>query len=168
VRGRLRVGDPRPGRELTRLMEMIKMGLLDSLLKDATGQEHHEDFARRYEHGRPDEGYTEQEAFAQHQAVAPNLSNGEYEKAALAAFKNMSPQQRQEFRKHINQRLGPNARPASTGHEPSELSKLVGGLHSQDPGLLGGLLGGSGMGGSIGKMALGGIAAMAIKQATGH
>jgi hypothetical protein len=149
-------------------MEMTTMGLLDNLMKDAAGQEHHEDFARRYEHGQPDQGYTEQEALAHHQAVAPNLSNGEYEKAALAAFKNMSPQQRQDFRKHINHRLGPNARPASTGHEPNELSKLVGGLHSQDPGMLGNLLGGGGMGGSIGKMALGGIAAMAIKQATGH
>ena len=45
-----------------------------------------------------------------------------------------------------------------SNHEPGELAQLVSGLHSQNPGMLGSLMGrgsGGGSGGSIGKMALG-------------
>jgi hypothetical protein len=154
------------------------MGLLDGLLSDSEARAGHQDFANRFEQGEA--GYSEQEAFEQHEKVAQRATPQEYQQAAMAAFQRMTPQQRQQFRQEINHRMGQHGHQhpgqggqghgrgegQGQGHAPGELAKLVGDLHSQNPGMLGSLMGGGGgMGGSIGKMALGGIAAMAIKQA---
>jgi hypothetical protein len=151
------------------------MGLLDTLMGDAEARASHEEFANRVTQGAPGEGYSDQEALQHHQQIAGHLSNDEYQHAAMAAFQRMTPEQRQQFRHQIDQRMGQHdhtPHPAQGGgHEPGELASLVGGLHSQNPSMLGNLLGGGTGGGAmdnIGKMALGGIAAMAVKQALQH
>jgi hypothetical protein len=151
------------------------MGLLDTLMNDAEARATHENFADRVTQEAPGEGYSGDEALQHHQQIAGQLSNGEYQHAALAAFQQMTPEQRKQFRQTIDQRMGqPKAHKAPAGkaggHEPDELASLVSGLHSQSPGMLGSLLGGGSGGGvsSVGKMALGGIAAMAVKQALQH
>lgn len=149
------------------------MGLFDTLVGDAEARAAHEKFADRVTQGAPDQGYSEKEALHHHQQVAGHLSNDEYQHAAMAAFERMSPEQRKQFRHTIDRRMAQHPGhkqhgQGGGGHGAGELASLVGGLHAQDPGMIGNLLGGGGGGGpmgSIGKMALGGIAAMAVKQA---
>lgn len=152
------------------------MGLFDTLVGDAEARAAHEEFADRVTQGAPDQGYSEEEALHHHQQVAGHLSRDEYQHAAMAAFERMSPEQRKQFRHTIDQRMGrhpghkQHRGQGGGGHGAGELASLVSGLHAQDSGMIGNLLGGGGGGGggaigSIGKMALGGIAAMAIKQA---
>ena len=57
--------------------------------------------------------------------------------------------------------------PVATGDDPGLLAGLVGGLQRQQPGGLAQLLGGGG-GGGLGKVVLGGIAAMATKRLLGR
>ena len=143
------------------------MSLLDGLLGEPQASAQHQQFADRFEQGG-DAGISDEEALQHHERIARHASPAEYQQAALAAFQRMTPQQRKQFRQEINHRMGQRDHPhqsQSGGHEPGELAQLVAGLHSQNPGMLGSLMsGGGGMGGSIGKMALGGIAAMAVKQ----
>lgn len=148
------------------------MGLLDGLLGDPQAQAQHQDFADRFDQ-QGEAGISNEEALQQHDRVAQHATPQEYQNAALAAFQRMTPQQRKQFRQEINHRMGQRnpgqhsqqRHPQGQGHEPGELAQLIGGMHSQNPGMLGSLMGGGGgLGGSIGKMALGGIAAMAIKQ----
>jgi hypothetical protein len=153
------------------------MGLLDSLLSDSAGKAQAEDFAQRYQQGDPSEGYSEKEALDQHQNIAQHLSSDQYERAAVQAFERLTPQQRKQFHQQIAHHLPATAQQGRSQNaqsdDPGSLAKLVGGLHQQNPGMLGSILGGGGsggglLGGSVGKAVLGGIAAMAIKQARGH
>ncbi len=153
------------------------MGLLDNLL----GGQHQQlqDFANRYTQGSPHEGYSPQEAQQAYQQVAPQLSQGQYLQAAEQAFSQLSPQEREQFARDLHQQAqqqgvqipGMNPSQYQQFQNPGALAQIAGQLHQQQPGLLGQLLGGGNSGGNAGsggmsplaKMALGGIAAMAVK-----
>jgi hypothetical protein len=57
--------------------------LLQELLGSQDQRQKHEDFVRRYEQGPPTEGFSAEEALAQHQTVAQHLPAKQYEEAAL-------------------------------------------------------------------------------------
>lgn len=152
------------------------MGLLDSLLHGAEGQDY-QNFANQYQQGTSPENYNGQELLNRYQQVVPNLNQNQFLQAAEAAFNNMTPQQRQQFGQYLaqqGQQQGINIPSAGGNYEnPGQLAQMAGYLHQQQPGLLGQLLGGGGQGGSsllespVVKSALAGIVSMAIQHALG-
>ena len=146
-----------------------------------------------YETGRPAEGYTDEEAAHNYRSVAGRLSPQEYEEAAAESFGRMSRQERQEFTRLMWERSG--GRLDVAGDDPRDLARTTarfrqeesngGGLASLfafgdgDEGgrggdLLGAARGGRGggglgdlMGNPLAKVALGGIAAVAMKKVLG-
>lgn len=155
------------------------MGLLDSLLHGAQGQDY-QNFANQYQQGMPPEAYNGQELLNRYQQVAPNLDQNQFLQAAEGAFQNMTPQQRQEFGQYLaqqGQQYGINIPTAGGNYQdPGQLAQMAGYLHQQQPGLLGQLFSGSGGQGGGGasllenpvvKSALAGIVSMAIQHATG-
>jgi hypothetical protein len=154
------------------------MGLLESLLGTEGQRQDFQDFVNRYHDGPPEVGYSGQEVLNRYQQVAPQMPAEDYERAAQEAFQRMSPQQRAGFLQYLQQQTqGQNIPwPAGTApttpvlpQDPSALAQIVTGLHQQQPGLLGQLLGGGGGGGGslldnpAAKAALAGIAAIAVK-----
>ena len=151
------------------------------------------DFVSRYETGRPDEGYTDEEAAHNYRSAAGRLSPREYEEAAAETYGRMSRQERQEFARLMRERSG--GRLEVAGDDPRELARTTarfrreeangGGLAALlgfgdgDEGgrggdLLGAARGGRGggglgdlMGNPLAKVALGGIAAVAMKKVLG-
>jgi hypothetical protein len=129
--------------------------------------------------GSPHEGYTEQEAQQNYQQIAPQLPPEQYQQAAQQTFEQMSPQEREQFAQYVHQQAqqqgvnipGMNAGQYQQYQDPGTLAQMTGQLHQQQPGMLQRLLGGgnSGLDGMspLAKMALGGIAAMAVKNLVG-
>jgi hypothetical protein len=145
-----------------------------------------QDFTRRYEQGAPWDGISDDEASSHYGRVASRLSPDEYESSAAEAFSRLDPQQRRELARVLRQQaqgrnvdLGDFDGSDDEYEDPRRLGRLTGRIQQQQPDLLGGLLGGmGGMGGGsgggggllsspIGKAALGGIAAMAMKRMMG-
>ena len=154
------------------------MGLLDSLMGGGQQASELQSFVQRYEQGSPSEGYTDQEVASRYQQVTSQIPQDQYVQAAEQAFNRLSPQQRQEFGQMVQQQaqqqgLGLPMQPQNQQQlqAPGFLAQMTGQLHQQQPGLLGGLLGGGGSGGvlssPVAKAALAGVAAMAVKNMTG-
>ena len=160
------------------------MGLLDALLGGAQGREDNSGFLQRFENGPPWEGYSDQEVLKRYGTVAGQASAQEYQQAASDAFARMSPEQRVEFGRLLQQRAreqhadirGLNQSGIQDFQDAQQLARLTGEVHQQ-PGLLRSLLGEGGGGGQsqqagllsnpLAKAALAGIAAMAIKRVLG-
>jgi nucleoid-associated protein YgaU len=161
------------------------MGLLDALLGGGQGREEQQDFLQRFEQGQPWEGYSDQEVLKRYGTVAGQASRQEYEQAAAEAFGRLSPDQRVEFGRLLQQRA--RERQVNLGdlehsgindfQDARRLAQLTGGVHEQ-PGLLRSILGGGEgkgtgqqqaglLGSPLAKAALAGIAAMAIKKVLG-
>lgn len=134
----------------------------------------------RYDEGPPWAGISDREAYDRYEQVAPHLPPDVYQSSAQAAFERMSPQERMEFGRYLEQRAQQRGMSfpgfGQGGYEryqdPGLLGQLLGGMQQQQPGLLGQLLGGGGQGGSaldnpLAKAALAGVAAMAVKQMMG-
>src|SRR5262249_52500483 len=159
------------------------MGLLDALLGGG-GREDNHAFLQRFENGPPWEGYSDQEVLKRYGTVAGQASAQEYQQAATDAFGRLSPEQRVEFGRLLQQRAreqhaavsGLDQSGIKDFQDAQQLARLTGEVHQQ-PGLLRSLLGeGSGGGQSqqagllsnpLAKAALAGIAAMAIKRVLG-
>jgi len=125
------------------------MGLLDALLGGAQGREENQAFLQRFEQGPPWEGYSDQEVLKRYGTVAGQASAQEYQQAASEAFGRMSPEQRVEFGRMLQQRarernlnLG-DLEHSSIGdfQDASRLAHLTSDVHQQ-PGLLRSMLGG--------------------------
>ena len=162
------------------------MNLFELLTGGGLNRAEYEQFATRYEQGRPWEGYSDQEVLDRYGSIAHNASPAEYEDAAREAFARLSPEERREFAQYLQQRAqtkGVNlpAPPPDRSGGLSDLSWLSGitrQLHEQ-PGMLRDVLGGvtrqspaGGRGGGLlasplGKAALAGITAMLVKRAMG-
>ena len=150
------------------------MGLMD-LLGGGGDRAGLEDFAQRFDQGSPWDGFDDQEADERHRQVAEHLSPEEYQDSARDVFARLSPQERRQIGRQLSDRSrqqGLDFDPDDDGRDdryedPGVLGGLVGGLHGRQPGGLGQLLGGGG-GGGMGKVVLGGIAAMAVKRVTGR
>jgi hypothetical protein len=107
-------------------------------------------FVSRYLDGDPSQGYDENEAASNFQRVAQNASPDQMQRATRQALENMSPGQRSDFAKMLQQRQ------ASGGNVPIQqagdrTAGGGGGMGVDD--ILGGLMGGGGGGGG----GLGGI-----------
>jgi nucleoid-associated protein YgaU len=161
------------------------MGLLDALLGSGQGREEQQEFLQRFEQGQPWEGYTDQEVLNRYGTVAGQASSQEYRQAASDAFARMTPEQRVEFGRLLQQRAreqGVDLRNLQQSdindfQDTQRLAGLTSDVHQQ-PGLLRSILGagteskGSSqqaglLGHPLAKAALAGIAAMAIKKVLG-
>lgn len=138
------------------------------------------DFVNRYETGLPHEGYSDEEAYHNYRQVAGRLSPQDYEEAAGATFGRLSKEERRELRREMKQRSG--GRFAIDSDDPHEMARAAAQYRQQDQdgGGLAGLFGmgggqqqsGQGQQGSLldnplAKVAMGGIAAMAMKKMMG-
>ena len=170
------------------------MGLfegLQSLLGGGQGgsqpqqRQEYQDFVRRYDDGPPWAGVSDQEAAQRYQEVAPRLSPQEYQESAQEAFARLSPQERQQFGQYLQQQARQQGIAVPDLNrdgiddrlqDPAYLAQVTSQVHQQQPGLLGGLLGGAGgaapgsdplgniLANPIGKAALAGVAAIALKK----
>ena len=170
---------------------------MDSMLKGLFGGDGDDDrtpqardFIDRFEQGPIDQGYSDEEALEHYQRVAQHADPETMQRAAEQAFSRMDPSQRAEFAQLLQQRMG--GQTGGVSDDPRQLAGMVAQAQRQSPGglaspvgagggnerggggigdALGGLLGGGGgggvPGGTLGKVALGGIAAYAMKDILG-
>lgn len=68
------------------------MGLTD-MLQDNVKREQIQDFVKRYDQGKPSDGISDQEAQQQHDQVAAQLDDSEYEQSAKESFERLDPQE---------------------------------------------------------------------------
>ena len=149
------------------------MSLAEMLGSEKRGQ--YEDFTKRFDQGEPWDGIEDDEAKGRYEEVSSQLSDEEYELSAREAFERMSPDQRRELARMVRSQgrqkgvdLGEygdddDERDADSQH----VARMARKARKQQPGGLAGLLGGAGggaLGGQLGKGALAGIAAMAVKR----
>lgn len=126
------------------------MGFLENLLGSTQHQQDYQNFVDRYEQGPPHEGYSGQEVMDRYQQVAPNVPQDTYRQAAEEAFSRLTPEQRTQFVQHLQQQASDRGlnypdlnRPTADERfqDPQFLAQTVSGMHQQQPGLLGQILG---------------------------
>jgi len=153
---------------------------------------HAKDFVNRFEQGPIDQGYSDDEALQHYQQVAQHVDPATYQRAAEQTFSRMDPNQRAQFAQLLQQQAG-GQMSGTASHDPRQMAGMVSQLHQQNPsglasllggggsgksggssglgGMLGNVLGGDGgdgfPGGTLGKVAMGGIAAYAMKEILG-
>jgi len=152
------------------------------------------DFVSRYEEGPIDQGYSDDEAYEHFQHVSQRVDPDTMERAAAQAFSRMDSGQRAQLAQYMQQRGGyqmsggmqddPRQMAGMVAQmqreNPSGLASLFGGGGGGIGDAIGGLLGGGNdnqrrgqseggglLGGTLGKVALGGIAAFAMKEVLG-
>lgn len=167
------------------------MDMLQNILGGGQQRQQFQDFASRYQQGAPFDGISEQEALQNYQQVAPHLSPQQWQESAQESFARLSPQQRMELGRYLQQ--GAQQQGYSfpdmnhdgiddRTQDPRYLAQMAGQMRQQQPGLFSQLLGsamgggamgsGSGAGGNVGellnnpiaKAALAGIAATAVQR----
>ncbi len=114
-----------------------------------------EDFAGRYEQGAPWDGVSDQEAVDRYKQVAQTLPPDEYEAAARQAFERLTPVQRVEFGRYIQQQAHAQGITDFDGDGVDDRYKDAGQLaamtaraeQQQQPGILEQLIGAVGGGG---------------------
>ena len=145
-------------------------------------QEYH-DFVNRYDQAPPWTGISDREAVSRYQQVATRLPPDMYQQSAEEAFARLSPQERQEFARYLQQRSQQQGLDFPDFNQdgiddryqdPRMLAQVTSRMEQQQPGILGQLLGGGGGGGAgsmlenpLAKAALAGVTAMAVKQMMG-
>ncbi len=143
-------------------------------------QQEFEDFSRRYDQGAPWDGFDDDEARDKYRRVAPNLSPDLYRESAEEAFSRMTPEQRFELGRQLQQSarqegLGFDADDDDALRDPRRLASATSRIQQERPDFLEQMLGGGGsrgggggmggmLSGGLGKAALGGIAAIAVKK----
>ena len=153
-----------------------------------------QDFISRFEQGPVDQGYSDQEAMQHYQNVAQHADPATIQRASEQTFARMDPEQRTQMAQMLQQQAGGQTTGA-VSNDPRQMAGMVSQIQQQHPGglasllggggsggsggiggALGGLLGGTGNsgnsgggfpGGTLGKVALGGIAAYAMKEILG-
>jgi len=118
------------------------MGILDDMLGEGPLRDMYRDFVKRYEQGHPAEGYSDQEVVDRYREVAHAVPPDQYAQAAQEALARLSPEERAEFVKMLQERAKTRgvALPPQVGPEPSDLGKVVTDLHER-PGQLRDILG---------------------------
>ena len=166
-------------------MDSLLGGLFGGGDDDNDRRSNARDFISRYETGPVDQGYDDDEAFNHFQQVSQHADPDTMYRASEQAFSRMNPDQRAQFAQYLQQQAGGQVG-GRMSHDPREMAGMVSQLQRQNPGglaslfgggggggigdALGGLLGGGGggfPGGGLGKVALGGIAAYAMKEMMG-
>ena len=157
------------------------MGILDELLGGGQRQKDYKDFVDRYEQGDPSEGYSDQEVLKRYGEVSHAVPPDQYAQAAQEALGKLSPEDRAEFLKMLQERAAARGvkLPGNVASDPKDLGKVLTDLHEK-PGQLRDILGGGqpqGQGQAPGsnpigdilaspmaKAVLAGIAAMVVKR----
>lgn len=156
----------------------MSMDMFGQLLGGGQGRQEYQDFVNRYDTGAPWDGISDQEAYSRYQQVAPQLPPQMYQESAQEAFSRLTPQQRLQLGQYLQQQTRQQGLSVPDLNQdgiddrlqdPAYLAQATGQLHQQQPGLLGDLLGGGGGGQGIlqspvGKAALAGITAIAVKK----
>jgi hypothetical protein len=157
------------------------MGILEELLGGGQRQRDYGDFVKRYEKGAPSEGYSDQEVLTRYNEVAHAVPPDHYAEAAQEALSKLSPEERAEFLKMLQERAAARGVrvPPKVEPEPIDLGKVLTDLH-QKPGQLRDILGGDAakpqaqapasnpigdiLASPMAKAVLAGIAAMVVKR----
>jgi len=158
------------------------MGILDDLLGNEQLQKQWKDFVNRYEQGDPSEGYSDQEVLKRYGEVSHAVPPDQYAKAAQEALSKLSPEDREEFLKMLQERAAERGvqLPGKVASDPKDLGNVLTDLHEK-PGQLRDILGpGDGQGQASGsnpltdmlsspmaKAVLAGIAAVVVKRMMG-
>jgi hypothetical protein len=125
------------------------MGLTD-MLQDTAKRGKLEDFAKRYDQGAPWEGISDDEAREQHDEVAAQLDDREYEESARESYQNLQPAQRREAARSLG---------VEETDDPQELARATARVRKEEPDMLGQLMSNPAL-----KGAVAGIAAQATKR----
>src|SRR6187397_3522189 len=80
------------------------MSILDDLLGNEQLQKQYEDFVKRYEQGDPSEGYSDQEVLERYGEVSHAVPPDQYAQAAQESLSKLSPEDREEFLKMLQER----------------------------------------------------------------
>ena len=160
------------------------MGMLDELLAGGQRQKEYSDFVGRYEQGDPSQGYSDQEVLKRYGEVSHAVPPDQYAQAAQEALSKLSPEERAEFVKMLQDRAATRGvtLPGKVEPEPKELGQVLTDLHKK-PGQLRDMLGGGGaqpeeqasesnpitdiLTSPMAKAVLAGIAAMVVKGVMG-
>ena len=119
------------------------MGILDELLGGGQRQKDYKDFVDRYEQGDPSEGYSDQEVLKRYGEVSHTVPPDQYAQAAQEALGKLSPEDRAEFLKMLQERAAARGvkLPGKVASDPKDLGKVLTDLHEK-PGQLRDILGG--------------------------
>ena len=119
------------------------MGILDELLGGGQRQKDYKDFVDRYEQGDPSEGYSDQEVLKRYGEVSHAVPPDQYAQAAQEALGKLSPEDRAEFLKMLQERAAARGvkLPGKVASDPKDLGKVLTDLHAK-PGQLRDILGG--------------------------
>ena len=119
------------------------MGILDELLGGGQIQKDYKDFVDRYEQGDPSEGYSDQEVLRRYGEVSRAVPPDQYAQAAQEALGKLSPEDRAEFLKMLQERAAARGvkLPGKVASDPKDLGKVLTDLHEK-PGQLWDILGG--------------------------
>jgi hypothetical protein len=156
------------------------MGILDDLLGNEQLQKQYKDFVKRYEQGDPSEGYSDQEVLKRYGEVSHAVPPDQYAQAAQEALSKLSPEDRAEFLKTLQERAAERGvkLPGKVASDPKDLGKVLTDLHEK-PGQLRDILGpgdaqaaGSNpitdmLSSPMAKAVLAGIAAIVVKRMMG-
>ena len=114
-----------------------------------------------------------------YQEITPQLSNQDYQESAEAAFSKLTPEQRREFSRYLQQQAQQRGMTDFDGNgiddrleDPGELAKRTTQVRQQDPNLLEQLLGKGGTSGPLdnplAKVVFAGITAFAASKIMGR
>jgi len=158
------------------------MGILDELTGGGQRQKEYRDFVDRYQQGDPSEGYSDQEVLKRYGEVSHAVPPDQYAQAAQEALSKLSPEERAEFVKMLQDRAAARGvtLPGKMAPEPKELGQVLTDLHKK-PGQLRDMLGGGAaepqeqasspitdiLTSPMAKAVLAGIAAMVVKGVMG-
>ncbi|MCP3466456.1 MULTISPECIES: hypothetical protein [unclassified Bradyrhizobium] len=160
------------------------MGFLDELLAGGPRKKEYSDFVDRYEQGDPSQGYSDQEVLKRYAEVSHAVPPDRYAQAAQEALSKLSPEERAEFVKMLQDRAAARGvtLPGKVAPEPKELGQVLTDLH-KTPGQLRDMLGGGDpqpqeqastsnpitdiLASPMAKAVLAGIAAMVVKNVIG-
>src|SRR6476661_742474 len=119
------------------------MGILDELLGGGQRQKEYRDFVNRYEQGNPSEGYSHQEVLKRYGDVSHAVPPDQYAQAAQEALGKLSPEERAEFLKMLQERAAARGvkLPGKVASDPKDLGQVLTDLHEK-PGQLRDILGG--------------------------
>src|SRR6478609_7131702 len=122
--------------------EELHMGILDELLGGGQRQKEYKDFVDRYEQGGPSEGYSDQEVLKRYGEVSHAVPPDEYAQAAKEALSKLSPEERAEFLKMLQDRAAARGvkLPGKVASDPKDLGQVITDLHEK-PGQLRDILG---------------------------
>jgi hypothetical protein len=161
---------------------VFHMGILDELTGGGQRQKEYRDFVDRYQQGDPSEGYSDQEVLKRYGEVSHAVPPDQYAQAAQEALSKLSPEERAEFVKMLQDRAAARGvtLPGKMAPEPKELGQVLTDLHKK-PGQLRDMLGGGAaepqeqasspitdiLTSPMAKAVLAGIAAMVVKGVMG-